>query len=132
MYRSLQFLEITTLGELTFFSPQLFTVCLSLSFYFLVFAPTLLHDVCVGQFPWGYVFFYPNKKESQESESQLKIHCLQNVSSGAGAPRAGAVCCADQYVPAGIQHKHCIPLAGSTDKIILCTYQVENNRDTYQ
>lgn len=40
MCRSLQFLEITTLDELAFPPPQLFTVCLSSSFHLWVFSPS--------------------------------------------------------------------------------------------
>lgn len=134
MCRSLQFLEITTWGKVAFifFSPTSLHCVLIIVFSPCSVPPTILHDVYVGQFLWGYVFFYPNEKESQESESRVNTHCLRNVSSGAGASRAGAACCADQYILTGSQQKHCILLADSTDKIPLRMFWVETNRDTYQ
>lgn len=123
MCRSLQFLEITTLDELAFPPPHSYSLCVYHHLFTFEYSPhphAPAWCLC-WTISMGLCFLLPQKEESKESESQLKIHCLHNVSSGAGTPRARAACCAYQYVPAGIQHKHCILPVDSTDKITLCT-----------
>jgi len=71
--RSLQFLEITTLGELACISPTppaIHCVLIFVGFSPFGIPPTLLHDVYVAQFLWGYVFFYsPPQKRNHKSQS---------------------------------------------------------------